>query len=83
MSTRNISIGGAPFSINYDNDVMQKVTEKIIEWLGDPNHYAAHSGEGIIQSDNTVIDAPYLIGDILDEILKPEFIKEAEDVNQK
>ena len=81
MSTRKISIGGAPYIINYDNDVMLKVTEKIIEWLEDPDHYAAHSGEGIMQSDNTIIDAPDLIADILDEILKPKFIEEGEDVN--
>lgn len=73
---KEIEIGSNIYRINYSQDVAQKILDKIIEWMEHPDHYASHSGEGIMQSDNTVIDAPELISDIVDDILKPSFIKD-------
>ena len=71
---KEIKIGSGMWRINYSQDVAQEVLDKIIEWTDHPDHYASHSGEGIMQSDNTIIDAPELISDIVDDILNPTFI---------
>lgn len=75
---KEIKIGGNIYEINYTPETADAVLNKIIEWMEHSNHYAAHSGEGIMQSDNTIIDAPDLISDIVDDILQPKFIKENE-----
>lgn len=72
--SKEIKIGSRVFSINYSSEVADEVLNKIIQWMEHPDHYSAHSGEGIIQNDNTLIDAPELIADIIDEILQPQNI---------
>ena len=76
---KQIKIGNNIYEINYSPETADAILNKIIEWMEHPNHYAAHSGEGIMQSDNTIIDAPDLISDIVDVILQPKFIKENEE----
>lgn len=74
--SKEIKIGSCVYHIEYTQEVADAVLNKVIEWMQHPDHYAAHSGEGIMQSDNTVIDAPELISDIVDDILKPKFVRE-------
>jgi hypothetical protein len=74
--SKEIKIGSCVYRIEYTQEVADAVLNKVIEWMQHPDHYAAHSGEGIMQSDNTVIDAPELISDIVDDILKPKFVRE-------
>ncbi len=71
---REIKIGSRVFWINYSSEVADEVLNKIIQWMEHPSHYSAHSGEGIMQNDNTLIDASELISDIIDEILQPQLI---------
>jgi hypothetical protein len=73
---KEITIGGCVYTIEFTTDNALKIMHKIIDWMEDPDHYAAHSGEGIMQSDNTLIDSPELISNIVDDILKPKFVKE-------
>lgn len=73
---KEIKIGNNIYKINYTPETADAILNKVIEWMEHPEHYAAHFGEGIMQSDNTVIDASELISDIVDNILKPKFIKE-------
>lgn len=75
---KTIKIGGNIYEINYTPETADAILNKIIEWMEHPEHYAAHSREGIMQSDNTIIDAPDLISDIVDDILQPKFIRENE-----
>lgn len=74
--SKEIKIGSCVYRTEYTQEVADAVLNKVIEWMQHPDHYAAHSGEGIMQSDNTVIDAPELISDIVDDILKPKFVRE-------
>lgn len=74
--SKEIKIGSCVYRIEYTQEVADAVLNKVIEWMQHPDHYAAHSGEGIMQSDNTVIDAPELISDIVDDVLKPKFVRE-------
>lgn len=75
--TKNIIVGtNREFEIEYSPEVAMKVLDKIIEWMTHKDHYASYSGEAIMQNDNTIIDAPELISDIVDDILKPELKKE-------
>lgn len=76
--TKEIKIGDCVYSINYTPEAADAILNEIIKWMEHPKHYAAHSGEGIMQSDDTIIDAPELISDIVDNILQPKFIKENE-----
>lgn len=75
---KEIKIGDNIYKINYTPEIADAVLNKIIKWMEHPEHYAAYSGEGIMQSDDTIIDAPELISDIVDDILQPKFIKEDE-----
>jgi len=75
---KEIKIGDCIYKVNYTSEVADAILNKIIEWMQHPSHYASHSGEGIMQSDNTLIDAPELISDIVDDILQPKFVKENE-----
>ena len=68
---KTITIGETQYTINDDQETKDKVFEAIVDWMQHPKHWAAHSGEGIMQDDNCDIDAPVLIGDIVDDILKP------------
>lgn len=73
---KEIKIGDCIWRINYTPETADAVLNKIIEWMQHPKHYTSHNGEGIMQSDDTIIDAPDLISDIVDDILKPEFVRE-------
>jgi hypothetical protein len=73
---KEIIIGSNIYKIDVTTDNALNIMYKIIDWMEQPNHYAASSGEGIMQSDDTIIDAPELISDIVDNILKPKFIRE-------
>lgn len=72
MIKKTIAVGGYMYEINYDSVTAFKVLDKVIEWMQEKEHYASHSGESIMQDDNCQIDAPVLISDIIDDILKPE-----------
>ena len=76
---KEITIGGNLYSINYTPEAAEEIFEKIIAWMEDKKHYASSCGEGIWQSDNCIIDAPELIADIVDNVLKPKFIKEIDE----
>src|SRR5687767_7399701 len=69
---RQIKIGERNYVVQDGAEVATQVLEKIFEWMQHKKHYAAHSGEGIMQDDNCTIDAPELISDIIDGILMPE-----------
>ncbi len=77
--TKEITIGErwkCIYEINYSPEVAQQVLDKVIKWM--ENHTASTSGEGIHQDDDCIIDAPELISDIVDDILKPKFLREEE-----
>lgn len=67
--TKEIKIGRYPYEIQYSPEVAQQVLDKIVKWMNE--HPSAHSGEGICQNDECLIDAPELIASIVDRILKP------------
>ncbi len=71
---KEIKIGSNKYNIEYSSSVAIDVLNKIIAWMEMKDHYASHSGEGIMQNDDCIIDAPELISDIIDDILKPELI---------
>jgi hypothetical protein len=73
---REIIVGRNKYIIEYSPKVAMEILHKIIEWMEENNHYASSHGEGIMQDDNCQIDAPVLIADIVDNILKPQFIEE-------
>lgn len=73
---KRIKIGDNFYYIKYTEEAASEIIDKIIAWMEESSHYAAHSGEGIMQGDNCIIDAPELIADIIDNILKPEYIEE-------
>ena len=75
---KEIQIGDCIWKVNYTPETAKKILDLVIEWMEQPDHYAAHSGESIHQSDNTVIDSLTLVSDIVDEALKPEFVREIE-----
>jgi len=75
---KEIKIGGNLYSINYSPETADEILDKIIAWMEHKDHYASAHGEGIMQNDECIIDAPNLIADIVDDILKPKFIKEIE-----
>lgn len=56
---------GSEVSFNDDSDTRHKIYNKLLEW------YLEHdtSGEGIQQSDDSIIDAPVILSDIADDIL--------------
>lgn len=74
---KQITIGSNQYNINYDPKTAMEVLNKIVEWMEDEKHYAAHSGEGIMQDDNCQIDSPELISDIVDDFLQPEPVEES------
>jgi hypothetical protein len=75
--TKTIKIGSCLYNIQYTPETANGILNKVIQWMEDPDNYAAHSGEGIMQSDNTVISAPECLADIVDEYLCPRFVAEA------
>ena len=73
---KKIKIGGSVYEINYTQESADAILDKIIKWMEHPSHYASSHGEGIMQDDNCLIDAPELIASIVDEILMPECIED-------
>ena len=73
---KKINIGGNIYTINFDKKTAGDILDKIVQWMEEKSHYASHSGEGIMQSDECLIDAPVLISDIVDDFLKPELTGE-------
>lgn len=71
-----IKIGQSLYNIEYSQEAADRALHKILDWMQEPSHYASRCGEGIMQNDDCLIDAPELIADIVDDILKPEFIEE-------
>ena len=69
---KEITIGGYTYQINYSQETADAVLDKIIEWMCKKSHSASTCGEGIMQDDNCQTDAPELISDIVDDILKPK-----------
>jgi len=57
--------------IEWTQDKKNKVCQKIENWIIEHGS-SATSGEGIAQDDDCQIDAPNLIGDLVDDIIKPE-----------
>lgn len=57
------------FSCAYDttSNAAAKVVEAIINWC---NQHQCYSGEMLCQDDNCLIESPYLISNIIDNILK-------------
>jgi hypothetical protein len=74
--TKEIQIGDSIYEVNCSPEVASAVLNKIFKWMSHPDHYSSHSGEGIMQNDNTIIDTPNLLSDIIDDIIKPNFLKE-------
>ena len=73
--TREITIGGSKYIIQCGEQEVSAVFNKVVDWMQNPKHYAAHSGEGIMQDDNCQIDAPELISDIIDDIIQPKYVE--------
>lgn len=57
------------FSCVYDttSNAAEKVVEAIINWC---NQHHCHSREMLCQDDDCLIESPYLISNIIDNILK-------------
>lgn len=56
--------------------IREAVFEAIIDWMIE---HGAYIGEAIIQTDDCIMDAPELLANIVDNIIKPE-IKENENI---
>ena len=76
---KEITIGRFKYQINYSQEVADQVLNKVIEWMEHKNHYASYSGEALFQDDDCIIDAPELISDIVDGILKPICLNDEEE----
>lgn len=65
METLNIR----DYIYSYDTSVeaARKVVDKIIQWC---NKYECTGGEMLCQNDDCIIESPYLVADIIDNILK-------------
>ena len=73
---KKIKIGDSVYEINYTQESADAIINMIIKWMEHPNHYASSHGEGIMQDDNCIIDAPELIASIVDEILIPKYVED-------
>lgn len=71
---KKINIGGEPYEIDYTSENAFKVLDLVIEWMEDEKHSSSMSGEAIMQDDDCQIDSPILIADIVDKVLKPEYL---------
>jgi len=67
-------IGGEPYEIDYTSVNAFKVLDLVIEWMEDEKHGSTMTGEAMLQNEECVIDAPVLISDIIDKVLKPEYL---------
>lgn len=61
---------------NWTEEKKDKVIEMLEDWI---ITYHAFHGDGICQSDDCLIEAPYLLADLVDEVIKPEIIWEEND----
>lgn len=73
---KKIKIGDSVYEINYTQESADTIINMIIKWMEHPSHYASSHGEGIMQDDNCIIDAPELIASIVDEILIPKYVED-------
>ena len=60
------------FSVSYEDrpEMKEELFNKVLEYF---KKYSSFSGESICQSDNPIIYAPELLGQIADDIFKFEF----------
>lgn len=58
-------------NITWTDEKKEAVIQKIDEWI---KKYHAGAGEVIMQSDNCIIYAPVLMSDLVDDIIKPEYV---------
>lgn len=79
--TRKIKIGDNLYEVDLSTENAVKIMLKIVKWMEEPSHYASSSGESLMQNDNTLIDSPSLIAEIVDEVLQPFFIEEVDETN--
>lgn len=75
---KQIKIGDSVYQINYTPEAADEILNIIIKWMENPKHCASHSGEGIMQDDDCLIDSADLIATIVDDILNPINIEENE-----
>lgn len=71
---KTIKIGGEPYEVNYTSENAFKVLDLVLQWMQDDKHGASVTGEAIYQNDECQIDAPELIANIVDDVLKPEYL---------
>ena len=71
---KQVKIGDSVYEINYTQESADAIINMVIKWMENPRHYASSCGEGIMQDDNCLIDAPELVSSIIDEVLIPEWL---------
>lgn len=59
--------GDCTIEYNISPEAAQKTVEAIINWC---KEYNISSGESLVQTDNGLIEAPYLVANIIDDILE-------------
>jgi len=69
---RITKIGGAYYFLDCSEEAKNAVYKRIVKYMEDNN---CALGEELQQSDKCIIDAPNVLSDIIDDILKPEPIK--------
>lgn len=69
---RKIKIGDESYLIDDSAKAKDMLFEKLVDWMGEKTHSAAHSGEGIMQDDDCLIDSSELISEMVDDVLKPK-----------
>jgi hypothetical protein len=63
----NLNIKDCNCTYDTSQEAAGKVVEAIINWC---NKYQCNSGEMLCQDDDCMIESPYLVADIIDDILK-------------
>lgn len=76
---KQLNIGGNEYEIDYTEENAFKIFDLVLNWMQHKDHYASAHGEGIHQDDNCLIDAPTLISDIVDDVLKPKYLGDNDD----
>ena len=61
---------GETYTYDITDEQKDEVIKKLIEYYADQKHCLC--GEGIMQSDNSILDAPHVLADICDNIIKFE-----------
>ncbi len=64
-----------PYKITWTDQKRKAVCDELEKWMYERGRCAFH-GEGIAQDDDCQIYAHDLIGDLVDNIIKPEYIGE-------